>query len=505
MALVRNAVWNLGGQLVPLAAAVAVVPILLQVMGTEGFGLVAIIWTLIGYFSLFDFGLGRALTKFVSAELGRRPETLPDIIVTGMALLAAAGLVMASIIWMLVPWLVGSVLKPKISDPAEIVVAFRIAALTIPLVVTNVGLRAILEGFMRFDLTNRIRIPFGLYTIIVPAVVAYSGFGLIEIVVAIACGVLAAMLGYALLLKGAASVVRNRGGAVRWSLSRRLVGFGGWISVSNFVAPLIFHLDRFVISAALTVAAMSYYVVPYEAITKTLVISSAIAGSMFPVFARAPDRDGASHMSTMVTGTRAVIALMFPILLTVVCFRFELLNLWVGRDVAINGSGPLLLLSIGVFFNAIAYMPYTLAQANGRADWVAKVQLVQLPIYPVILWLSVLQWGLEGAAGVWMARAFFEMAAFLLLAGKIAQSDSVLNSIALYGMFGAAILSIGLVLEEVPLLPRVFALIAIVSLISWLLWWRLFSAGERSWIFQRWQRIASQLLKGRHYKNDIER
>jgi membrane protein implicated in regulation of membrane protease activity len=104
-----------------------------------------------------------------------------------------------------------------------------------------------------------------------------------------------------------------------------------------------------------------------------------------------------------------------------------------------------------------------------------------------------------------MARAFFEMAAFLLLAGKIAQSDSVLNSIALYGMFGAAILSIGLVLEEVPLLPRVFALIAIVSLISWLLWWRLFSAGERSWIFQRWQRIASQLLKGRHYKNDIER
>ena len=92
--LVRNAVWNLAGQILPLTVAIAVIPILLKLMGTEGFGLVAIIWTLIGYFSLFDFGLGRALTKYISVELGyEKPLDIADIVVTGMSLLAIIGVV----------------------------------------------------------------------------------------------------------------------------------------------------------------------------------------------------------------------------------------------------------------------------------------------------------------------------------------------------------------------------------------------------------------------------
>ena len=202
MALVRNAIWNLSGQVLPLVAAILVIPLLLRLMGAEGFGLVMIIWTLIGYFSLFDFGLGRALTKFVSMELGQQnTQALPDLIVTAMTLLVVLGITMACLIWLSVPWMVANVLKPRTSDPAEVVFAFHLAALAIPFVVINVGLRAVLEGLLRFDLTNLIRVPFGLFTIISPALVAYLGYGLPAVVLAIGVGVLIAMLGYAILLK----------------------------------------------------------------------------------------------------------------------------------------------------------------------------------------------------------------------------------------------------------------------------------------------------------------
>ena len=113
MALVRNAIWNLSGQVLPLVAAIFVIPLLLRLMGAEGFGLVTIIWTLIGYFSLFDFGLGRALTKFVSMELGQHnTQALPDLIVTAMTLLVVLGFTMACLIWLSVPWMVANVLKP---------------------------------------------------------------------------------------------------------------------------------------------------------------------------------------------------------------------------------------------------------------------------------------------------------------------------------------------------------------------------------------------------------
>lgn len=483
MALVRNAIWNLSGQVLPLVAAILVIPLLLRLMGAEGFGLVTIIWTLIGYFSLFDFGLGRALTKFVSMEIGQQnPQALPDLVVTAMTLLVVLGITMACLIWLSVPWMVANVLKPRTSDPAEVVFAFRLTALAIPFVVINVGLRAVLEGLLRFDLTNLIRVPFGLFTIISPAVIAYLGYGLPAVVLAIGVGILIAMSGYAILLKTSTRGFNIETGGVHWPISKRLLSFGGWISVSNFVAPVIFHLDRFVISAVLSVAVMAYYVAPYEAVTKTLILSSAIAGSLFPIFAKLPGANDRSHMMTMLTGTRVVMALMVPVLSVVACFGYELLDLWVGQEVATNGSRPLLFLSVGVFFNAIAYMPYTLVQASGRADLVAKIQLLQVPVYPLLLWVFVSQWHLEGAAVVWVGRALFEMILFFVLAKKISGAESASGNIGLYILCGAVIFALGLSLGGLPVILRIPSLSVAILLFFYFLWSRVFSAGDKLWI-----------------------
>ena len=62
MSLKRDTVYNLLGNGIPLLAAVGTIPYLLRVLGNEQFGLLTLLWALIGYFSLFDFGVGRALT-----------------------------------------------------------------------------------------------------------------------------------------------------------------------------------------------------------------------------------------------------------------------------------------------------------------------------------------------------------------------------------------------------------------------------------------------------------
>lgn len=486
MTLVRNAIWNLSGQILPLVAAILVIPMLLRLMGAEGFGLVMIIWTLIGYFSLFDFGLGRALTKFVSMELGQQnPQALPDMIITAITLLVVLGITMACLIWLSVPWMVANVLKPITSDPAEVVLTFRFAALAIPFVVINVGLRAVLEGLLRFDLTNLIRVPFGLFTIISPAMVAYLGYGLPAVVLVIGVGILIAMLGYAILLKTSTRGFNIETGGVHWSISKRLLSFGGWISVSNFVAPVIFHLDRFVISAVLSVAVMAYYIVPYEVVTKTLILSSAIAGSLFPIFAKLPGANDRSHMAIMLTGTKVVAALMIPVLSVVACFGYELLDLWVGQEVATNGSRPLLFLSVGVFFNAIAYIPYTLVQASGRADLVAKIQLLQVLIYPFLLWVGVSQWHLEGAAVVWVVRALFEMIMFFVLAKIISGAGSPSGKVWLYILCGAVIFALGLSLGSLPVMLRIPSLAIVLLLFFYFLWSRVFSVEDRLWFTGR--------------------
>ncbi|MCI0403070.1 MAG: flippase, partial [Acidobacteria bacterium] len=47
------------------------IPPIIAGLGAERFGLLALAWAVLGYFNIFDLGLGRATTKFVAESLGR--------------------------------------------------------------------------------------------------------------------------------------------------------------------------------------------------------------------------------------------------------------------------------------------------------------------------------------------------------------------------------------------------------------------------------------------------
>lgn len=79
--LARNAYINLAGQILPIVVAVFAIPLLIKVLGTERFGVLALAWVVLGYFGLFDFGLSRATTKFVAEYQAReRIEAIPVLI-----------------------------------------------------------------------------------------------------------------------------------------------------------------------------------------------------------------------------------------------------------------------------------------------------------------------------------------------------------------------------------------------------------------------------------------
>ena len=75
MSLRKNTLWNLAGSGLPLIAAVFCIPYLLKQLGNEAFGVLTLIWALIGYFSLFDMGVGRALTYELSKLRGEAAQS----------------------------------------------------------------------------------------------------------------------------------------------------------------------------------------------------------------------------------------------------------------------------------------------------------------------------------------------------------------------------------------------------------------------------------------------
>src|SRR6266849_5170712 len=105
--LARNTVWNLIGNGAPLVVAVFCIPILIRGLGKERFGVLTLAWALIGYASLFDLGLGRALTQAVARKLGAGEEhEVPQVVWTSLLLMLGLGVVGATVIAVISPWLV---------------------------------------------------------------------------------------------------------------------------------------------------------------------------------------------------------------------------------------------------------------------------------------------------------------------------------------------------------------------------------------------------------------
>ena len=198
--LARNVLWNLLGTGAPLLVGIVAIPILIEGLGTARFGVLTLAWMVVGYFSLFDLGLGRALTMLVAEKLGKGlSDEIPPLIWTAILLMAALGILGAVIVAALSPWLVGGVLKIPPELQSETLTSFYLLAASIPIVISSTGLRGILEAHQLFGLVNAVRIPLGLFTFLGPVTVLPFSNSLVPVVAVLVVARLTSWCAYAVL------------------------------------------------------------------------------------------------------------------------------------------------------------------------------------------------------------------------------------------------------------------------------------------------------------------
>ena len=187
--LARNAAWNLVTQCAPMAVALVTIPVLIAGIGTDRFGVLTLAWIVLGYFSLFDLGLGRALTKLVADELGRGAEqNIPPLVWTAAALTGAMGLVGALFVGLISPWLVRDVLKVAGPLQAESLRTFFLMAALLPFVISIAGLRGVMEAHQQFRSINLVKMAAGLFTLVGPLLVLPFTRSLVAVVGVMAAG-----------------------------------------------------------------------------------------------------------------------------------------------------------------------------------------------------------------------------------------------------------------------------------------------------------------------------
>jgi O-antigen/teichoic acid export membrane protein len=458
--LARDALWNLVGTGAPVAAAFFAIPALTRGLGADRFGVLALAWVFLGYFSLFDLGLGRALTQAISERYGRGEiEEVPAIISTSLAVMAALGLLGATIAAVAAPLLVTRVLKVPLALQAETQRSFYALAATIPTVVLTAGLRGVLEARHRFDLSNALRIPLNLLMLLVPLAVLPFGHDLALIFSLLLVVRTVAMMVHAYFVNRVIPGVFVRP-VLRRDILRPVLTLGSWMTVSSLLSALLATLDRFVIGAAASLSAVTYYTAPYEAVTKMWVLPGAISGALFPEFASTFQRDQVRGARLYRRGVVALLLILFPVTLAIVAGARVGLRLWLGPVFADRSTIVLQVLAVGVLINSIAYVPFSMIQGVGRPELAARLHLIEIGPFVALLWVLIARFGITGAAIAWTARCTIDSAVLFAIARRmLPRSHASLVPLAV----ACAVAGVLLALAALPSAPIVRVLLVAIG------------------------------------------
>ena len=413
--LSRNVLWIFLGSGLPLVVGLFTIPIVMGALGLAAFGILTLIWTAIGYFGLFDFGLGRALTQKIAAQRAHGKTVSGAWLKRGLWVLLIPGILGAIAMHGASIYYVNHVLHLDAAMAKDAKQAFVCAAWAIPLVTVGSGLRGILEGFESFEKASLLRGILGTLNFALPLVlVLYDDHVLLHLVWSL---VLARCFVVLLNLWWLRSALRmNVSGEDQEDNSiKTLLNFGVWMTVSNLVGPFMVAADRFVVASFVGTSVLAYYTVPQDFVLRLLLIPAAVATAWFPRIALTNAAESYSDLRKLLRkGLQFTVWIMGPLCLLLMLGSKPLLEIWLNTQFANEAWQVAVVLLVGIFVNAMAHIPLAALQATGQVKQTAILHVLELVFYFPLLCYVLPIWGIMGAAIVWTMRCLLD---FLCLYG----------------------------------------------------------------------------------------
>ncbi len=376
------------------------IPVYIRLIGTERYGVLAIAWLLLGYFGLFDLGLGRA-TAFRIASLKDAPaEDRAETFWAALAVNVGLGIVAGAVLWFAAHIFFAHVFKVDERLRPEILAAAPLLALSVPVATLTGVLSGALQGREKFLQTNMVSaLSTALFQVLPLGVAFLLGPNLSTLLIA-------ALAARTLTLGVFAYQCHSeflRGQVIRFVPAevRELLGYGGWITVDSMLSPLLNIVDRFAIGAVLGAASVTAYTVPFLIAQRVATLPNALTSALFPRMSASDDARKRELGRLALRGLASILTL--PTLIGIFLMD-PFLHVWIGRQLNPLSIPVGRVILIGFWSAAFAVLCYTKAQSSGRPDLVAKTIFWEIPPYFLLLYFGMKYFGLVGSAAAFTVR-----------------------------------------------------------------------------------------------------
>ncbi len=487
--ILKNSTFNLLGYLLPVVFAIIIIPMLLKILGVERFGILNIVWMIIGYFSLFDFGIGKGLTKVISEKIGNNNfDSIPKIFWSSIILMAGIGIVLPLLILPFINNIV-DVLNISPGYKKESRQIFILLLFSIPFITTSVGFRGFLEANYKFKIVSYIRSLLGILSFLLPLLVLVLIDSLFYVVLLL---VILRIIIWYIYFKNCIKINKNLISITfDYQVIKPILTFSVWITFANIIGPIILYSDKFFIGILISASAIAYYVTPYEVVSKILLLPTAISGVLFPVFSSNIKINPLYTKKLMILSLKFIFILVFPIVLLLVLFSKEFLQIWLGFDFATKSYLILQCFAVGILMNCLSSIPNNFFQGIGNPKLPTLINFFELPFYLLFMWLAIKAWGINGAAFVYMIAAIFDAIIMNIFAFRNLQTIINKKKILIGFSFFVTILILSFILNGV-LVKMIYSFIVIISSII-ILWLFIITQEEKKLILNKIKPIINPI------------
>lgn len=408
MSLKRNILANYASQTYVTVIAVLMVPLYLQYMGIEAYGLVGFFTMLQAWFNLLDIGLtptiaretarfrGGAIDAISYRRLVRALQAifLAIALAGGGALFASAGIIASK--WLKVQALPLSEVHSAV-QMMVLGVALRWMAGLYRGCISGSEWLVWLGGYNAIIATLR-------YVCVLP-VLMFVGttstvFFSYQLFVAVLELVGLAVSAYRLLPRIPA------GHHLGYSVAsiKPILKFSFTIAFTSSVWVLVTQIDKLVLSKLLSLADYGYFTLAVLGSWGVMITTAPISAALIPRLTRLEAQgDSAGLIKLYRDATQMVCVIAFPVAFTLAAFAEQVVWAWTGDPVAVANAAPILrLYAVGNGILALSAFPYYLQYAKGDL----KLHLIGNAIFLLLL-IPSLVWGIwifggMGAGWAWL-------------------------------------------------------------------------------------------------------
>ena len=403
----RNILANLVGRIWGIASVYLFVPLYLNFLGFEAYGLVGFYSTLLALLAFADVGLTATLNR----ELARlcidpaRVQEMGSVVRTYEAAYLCISSVIAAALCILAPLIASNWLRSTSLSAPDLILAIRLMGAAIALQLPAGLYIGGLMGLQDQVRANCLQIGWGflrgvgailILWLVAPTIVAFAAWQLVS-------NLIYCYSSRQQLWRLVSSRSRTRV-AFQWPLLTRSWRYAAGMTAMSAISTLLTQSDKLVVSKMLPLQTFGFYSLAATVASVPTLFAGPVATAVFPYLTGLVVSEDHHGLARLYTRACQLVALsIVPAALTLMFFSSDFIAAWTGSpEAAVQTRAACICLLSGQLIQGLLVVPYYLALAHGIVRYNIRLGLASVATVIPLLVLLTNRYGILGSGVAWL-------------------------------------------------------------------------------------------------------